>query len=158
MGTDVKLAGDVDQPLLGCFEVRGANTPWAIDNIDQVIYSCAAAYTHTDTHSDHRQLENSNWWIRLSRSVFNAANIWMFYVTKTRWLLVLAPTLYSWSSGYNSKLLGMNGMALALTDFFGSFESAVGLKFPLFFARFVEQAPWSKEWLTVLKCCYLLEF
>ena len=36
-------------------------------------------------------------------------------------------------------------MALALTDFFGSFESAVGLKFPLFFARFVEQAPWSKE-------------
>lgn len=60
VGADVKLAGDVDQPLLGCFEVREANTPRAVDNIDQVIYSCAAAYTHTNTHSDNRQLENTN--------------------------------------------------------------------------------------------------
>lgn len=47
VGTDVKLAGDVDEPLLGRFKVREANTPWAINDIDQVIYSCAAAYTHT---------------------------------------------------------------------------------------------------------------
>ena len=47
VGTDVKLAGDVDEPLLGCFKVRVADTPRAIDNIDQVIDSCAAAYTHT---------------------------------------------------------------------------------------------------------------
>lgn len=43
MGTDVKLAGDVDEPLFGLLEVSEANAPWAINNIDQVIYSCAAA-------------------------------------------------------------------------------------------------------------------
>lgn len=35
MGTDVKLAGDVDKPLLGCVEVREANAPWAINNVDR---------------------------------------------------------------------------------------------------------------------------
>lgn len=56
MGTDVKLAGDVDKPLLGCVEVREANAPRAINNVDQVIYSCAAACTHMDEHT-HTQFQ-----------------------------------------------------------------------------------------------------
>lgn len=51
MGTDVKLAGDVDKPLLGNVKIREPNTPWAINNIHQVIYSCAAAYIHMDAHT-----------------------------------------------------------------------------------------------------------
>lgn len=42
VGTDVKLAGDVDKPLLGRFEISHANTPRAIDDKDQVI-DCGAA-------------------------------------------------------------------------------------------------------------------
>lgn len=57
MGTDIKLAGDVDKPLLGRLKVWGANTPRAINNIDKVIYSCAAAYTHKYTHA---QLSKTN--------------------------------------------------------------------------------------------------
>lgn len=57
VGTDVKLAGDVNEPLLGRIKVRVADTPWAINNVHQVIYSCAAAYTHT--HKD-KYLKNTN--------------------------------------------------------------------------------------------------
>lgn len=46
MGADVKLAGDVDQPLLGRVEVREADAPRAVDDIDQVVDCRAAACTH----------------------------------------------------------------------------------------------------------------
>lgn len=51
VGTDVKLAGDVDEPLLGSVKVRDANAPWAINDVYQVIDSRAAACTHKDIYT-----------------------------------------------------------------------------------------------------------
>lgn len=48
---DIKLAGDVDKPLLSCVKVRDTDTPRAINDIHQVIYSCTAACTHMHTHT-----------------------------------------------------------------------------------------------------------
>lgn len=45
VGADVKLAGDVDEPLLGSVEVRVAHAPRAINNVDEVIHGRAAACT-----------------------------------------------------------------------------------------------------------------
>lgn len=51
MKADVKLAADVDEPQLGGFKVIRADTPRTINNVHQVIYSCAAPWAHTEIHA-----------------------------------------------------------------------------------------------------------
>lgn len=47
-GADVELAGDIDKPLFCRVKVRETNTPRAVDNKDEVVYCCAAPWTHSD--------------------------------------------------------------------------------------------------------------